>query len=55
MRGKDQVYEIRQQRAQQQAQAAAREERNLMAEEMLKKSQAMKVSGEASVAAGESA
>ncbi len=55
MRGKDQVVQRRQARAQAQAEAAAREERNLMADEMLKKSQAMKVQGEASAAEGEPA
>jgi hypothetical protein len=51
-RGKDQVAQIRADRAQAQAELAAREERNLMADEMLKKNQAMKAGNETAAAAG---
>jgi len=51
MRGKDQVAEIRAGRAQQQAALAAREERNMMAEEMLTKAQAGKAGQEAEASA----
>lgn len=53
MRGKDQVYENRQRRAQEQAEAAAREERTQMADEMLKNAQASKVQNETAAAEGE--
>lgn len=51
-RGKDQVAKIRADRAQAQAAQAAREERNLQAEEMVKTAQAMKAGQETAQAAG---